>query len=122
MEEAGNMRLAIGVKNFLVFGFALFYIFLLAWPVEYCLTRKCSGPDLDAFMPAFMFSIIGIPAVLACIFIILKKIWPESVVVRRTERGVWILLAVVAIGGPVYLGYRSHGSHLIRTVPPPPGR
>lgn len=113
------MRSAIGVRvrHFVVFGLALFYIFLIAWPLEYCLSRKCSGPDLDGFMPAFLFSIIGIPSVIACIFIILKKIWPESMVVRRTEMAVWILLAAVAIGGPMYLGYRSKSSPVMRTAP-----
>ncbi len=105
------------MKNFMLFGAALIYIVLIAWPLEYCLTRKCTGSDLDAFMPAFLFSIIGIPAVISAVFIILKTLWPGSTFGPRLEKAAWIALVVVVVGGCICLSFKSQGSQLNRSVP-----
>jgi len=90
------MRVADALVNAAIFGAALLYLLLIALPLEYCVSRGgCQGPELDGFMPAFFFSIIGIPAVIAAIFKCLNWCFPHSTIVRWIKRGVWLLLAAL---------------------------
>jgi hypothetical protein len=42
-----------------VYVISIVYILLLLLPAFYCIQHTCSGPDLDGFMPAFLFTPIG---------------------------------------------------------------
>ncbi len=100
--------------KYITFIAAFLWIFLILWPLSYCISKGCSGPDLDGFMPAFLLTPYGLPCFIWTIFYILKKIWPNSAAVQVIEKTVWIMLAVAVIGGIMYLhwNYQNH-RHLI---------
>ena len=46
-------RIVLGIVYFI----AIVYVFSILWPCLYCYQHGCRGPgELDAFMPAFLFT------------------------------------------------------------------
>ena len=48
-------KLGLGISYFI----AIVYFLSIVLPSIYCLRHGCRGPDLDAFMPAFMLTPVG---------------------------------------------------------------
>jgi hypothetical protein len=81
----------------LVFFAAAIFIWTLATGQTGCPYLACKGPDGDAWMPAFFFAPFGLPALVASLFFIAKKIWPNSPSLSRA--GLWLKYGILAIFG-----------------------
>jgi hypothetical protein len=93
-------KLGLAVSYFV----AVVYILSILWPSVYCLQHGCSGPDLDAFMPAFLFTPLGGIATAFSLHNAIQNIrrkdsrswlfWPLAVVFAIVLLGVIVLIAL----------------------------
>ena len=103
-----------------VFAAAALFIVTLITGQTGCPFATCKGPDGDAWMPAFFLAPFGLPALVASIFVIAKKLWPSSPVLSRA--GLWLKylffaivgLAILSIFIAGYLDGRKASSHQIQ--------
>ena len=92
----------------LIFVAAGLYIFFLVAAQMGCPIPTCKGPDGDAWMPVFFFAPLGLPAIVASVFFLAKKIWPDSPILSRVGLGLKYVLFVLvglAILTPFIFGY-----------------
>jgi hypothetical protein len=103
-----------------VFVTAAMFIAMLVVAQIGCPIPTCKGPDGDAWMPAFFFAPFGLPALVASIFFIAKKIWPNSPVMSAVGLGLkYLALAIIGLAflTTFILGYlhgRERTSHQIQ--------
>ena len=87
------------------YGLAIVYILSIALPAVYCLRHGCKGPgELDAFMPAFMFTFPGAIATALCLSHTLQRIrkrgwpwlfWPLAILFSIILFGVAVLVGLI---------------------------
>ena len=75
---------------------ALFVVALVGAQIG-CPIPRCTGPDGDAWMPAFLFAPLGIPALVASVFFVAEKLWPDSP--GLTRAGLWLKYLFLAVFG-----------------------
>jgi hypothetical protein len=91
-------RLALAVPYIIAIG----YILSILLPGYYCLTHGCRGPgELDAFMPAFLFTPLGAIATAFSLHNTIQHIrkndslwlyWPLAVIFSMVLLGVLVLI------------------------------
>jgi hypothetical protein len=80
------------------------YVLSIVLPALYCLQHGCTGPELDGFMPAFMFTPAGTIATVFALRHSIQQIrkkqpwswafWPLAVIFVAVLAGVAALLAI----------------------------
>ncbi len=86
-------RLGLGIAYFV----AIVYLLLILLPGLYCYQRGCKGPDLDAFMPAFLFTPAGAIATAFSLFNAMQNI-------RKRQSWSWVFWPLAVIFAIVLLG------------------
>jgi hypothetical protein len=80
------------------------YVLSIVLPAIYCLQHRCTGPELDGFMPAFMFTPAGAIATAFALLHSIQQIrrkqpwswafWPLAVIFVAVLTGVAALIAI----------------------------
>ena len=94
------------LKIILAFSYAITAIYILSilLPALYCYRHGCKGPDLDAFMPAFLFTPGGAITAIFCLIDTVQRIkkkqalwlfWPLAIIFSLVLLGVVVLIALV---------------------------
>jgi hypothetical protein len=94
-------RLGLAISYVIASG----YIVSILMPAYYCLSHGCRGPgELDAFMPAFLFTPLGAIATAFSLHNTIQHIrkrnfawafWPLAVIFSTVLLGVFVLIAWV---------------------------
>ena len=81
------------------------YIVLIVWPSLYCFSNGCKGPgELDAFMPAFLFTPLGAITTAVSLLDAMQHIrkkqspwlfWPLAIIFSLVLLGVVALIVLV---------------------------
>lgn len=61
--------------RYIAFVIAAVWVFSILWAADYCFTHGCSGANgnnIDGFLPAFALAPIGVPALIWCLFVLLR--------------------------------------------------
>jgi hypothetical protein len=95
------MRFLKLIPIVLMFGVAALFILAVGGAMLACPPGKCVGPDLDAWMPAFLFAPLGAPSAVGCVVFVAGRIWPNSRIITRV--GVGLGCAVLAVIGAVVI-------------------
>jgi len=87
-------RLGLGISYFV----AIVYVVLILWPGLYCYQHGCKGPgELDAFMPAFLFTPAGAIATAFSLGNAIQNI-------RKRHSWSWVFWPLAVIFAMVLLG------------------
>jgi len=86
-------RLGLGISYFI----AIVYVLLILWPSLYCYQHGCKGPDLDAFMPAFLFIPAGAVATAFSLHNSIQNI-------RKRQSWSWVFWPLAVIFAIVLVG------------------
>ena len=87
-------RLGLGISYFV----AIVYVVLILWPGLYCYQHGCKGPgELDAFMPAFLFTPAGAIATAFALGNAIQHI-------RKRQSWSWVFWPLAVIFAIVLLG------------------
>jgi hypothetical protein len=94
-------KVGLGISYFI----AVVYFLSIVLPSIYCLRHGCRGPDLDAFMPAFMLTPVGGIATAFSLHNAIQQIrrrqswswvfWPLAIIFAIVLLGVITLIALV---------------------------
>jgi hypothetical protein len=80
------------------------YILSILMPALYCFSHGCRGPEIDAFMPAFLLTPIGAIATAFSLHDVIQRIrkgqlrwvfWPLAIVFSAVLLGVIALIGLV---------------------------
>ena len=109
--ENGSMlrRLGLAISYFI----AIVYFFSILLPSVYCLRHGCRGPaELDAFMPAFMFTPVGAIATAFSLHNSVQQIrkgqssswvfWPLAIVFAMVVLGVIAFIALMIFEAAIH--------------------
>ncbi|MFZ0806794.1 MAG: hypothetical protein WAN03_11450 [Candidatus Sulfotelmatobacter sp.] len=88
-----------------VFVAAALFIAAVVFGQINCPIPHCNGPDLDAWMPAFLLTPLGFPALVLTIFFVARKIWPNSRLLSVAPKYLILTFIGLAILLPFLLGY-----------------
>ncbi|HTZ49073.1 MAG TPA: hypothetical protein VMH20_15885 [Verrucomicrobiae bacterium] len=96
-------KLALAVSYVLAFA----YILSILLPAFYCYSHGCKGPgELDAFMPAFAFTPLGVIATVFSLQDAVRHIrqrqapslfWPLAIIFSIVLLGVLVLVAIIIV-------------------------
>ena len=85
---------------------AILYVFLIVSPSIYCLQHGCSGPEGDAFMPAFFLTPIGAIATAFSLYNSIQQI-------RKRTSWFWVFWPLAIVFGIVLVGAIAFITRLI---------
>jgi hypothetical protein len=83
---------------------AIVYVLLILLPCIYCLQHRCTGPDLDGFMPAFFLTPLGTIATAFSLHNAIQQI-------RKRQSWSWvfwplaIIFAIVLLAAIAFIGW-----------------
>jgi hypothetical protein len=86
-------KLGLAIAYFI----AILYVISIVLPSIYCLRHGCRGPELDAFMPAFMFTPVGVVATAFSLQSSIQQI-------RKKQSWSWIFWPLAIVFAIVLLG------------------
>jgi len=89
----------------LAFVAAAIFIVTLAVGQLGCPIQTCKGPDGDAWMPAFFFAPLGLPALVISVFFVARKIWPNSPFLWLWLKYLFFVIIAVVILTPFIFGF-----------------
>jgi hypothetical protein len=87
------VKLGLGLLYFV----AIVYILSILLPSIYCLRHGCTGPEGDAFMPAFFLTPLGAITTAICLFHAIHQI-------RKRQSWSWVFWPLAIIFAIVLLG------------------